>query len=123
MAKKHTTLQCPPMHVHRVNCPVLPPEQFELLNRVHPQLAGLCALLARAVHAYEETSYDTCLILIWAVIENLISKRYDALLTKQGAPPLGHPAKERKRKERDVSKQIQALHQQQRSSTTSPRQL
>ena len=72
------------------NCPVLPPEQYGLLDRVNERIqqlsvrdigtprVQLLAMGARAVHAYQERSYDACLTLLWTVVENLITKRYEA---------------------------------------------
>ena len=131
---KDPTLRCPVMRITRDNCPVMPPEENSLLlDRVDQQLAScdlqrvrLLAMVARAIHAYQETSYDTCLILLWTVIENLISKRYDDFTAEQAAvlqpsaiqpPPATKSGKKYKKKRQqrkqniDISSQIRTLHQ------------
>ena len=66
MAEKHSTLQCPPMHVHRA-VSVLPPGSSSCwIVSINSCLGAmrlivrLLAMVARAVHAYYEMSYDTC---------------------------------------------------------------
>ena len=132
--EKHSSFNCPTIETYR-DGPVLPPEQYELLDCVDEQLAKcdtvrvrLLAMVARAVHAFQQRSYDTCLILLWTVIENLINKRYDALVAEQQVvardtppapttnPPSSNKKKSKKDKKphKDISTQISTLNQHRR---------
>ena len=126
--EKDPSLKCVPVYVPRRDCPLVSPEQYHVFDRVDQQLSEcntarvrLLAMIARAVHAYQERSHDTCLILLWTVVESIINKRYDAFVTGESlfeAQPIS-AAKQGKKKNRKqsqftaISTQIETLHQKQ----------
>ena len=110
---KDPALLCSPTTVSRSNCPQLPSKCFCVLDAVERQLSScdttrvrLLAMVARAIHAYQERSYDTCLVLLWTVVENLITKRYDEIVRQQpGLAPAASPVVSHGRRGRGRIKQ------------------
>ena len=128
---KHSELGCQPMHLNRSDCFLLPAKQFGLLDWVDQRLwscdttrVRLLAMVARAIHAYQERSYDTCLILLWTVIESSITSRCAELherTTPARIPPVKQTRRARKSAQQQQSEQplhcqsiavqIRTLHQ------------
>ena len=118
---KHPALRCPtPAHVPRAGCPVLAAEQYDILDRVHRQLSScdvprvqLLARVARAVHAFQEMSYDMCFVGLWTVIENSINRLYDTLIAEAALQAAVTSPTEDKlnRKHTNLSRQIKKLRE------------
>ena len=111
----------------RVQCPVLTAERYELLDAVDRQLSEcnvgrvrLLAVVARAIHAYQELSHSTCVTLLWTVIEKLIRARYKALVAHQAQWHAAHAAADAKS---GTKKWVKKLIQQQQKQQQKPKNI